>query len=82
MILYHVWVVSHSPVFLLVFYQFKQDGQIDDVFLVQTKFFLQHISVPVDTVLREKTRSQRLHLCYSLTFVENLTDLHVDVFRL
>lgn len=54
MIRYHVWVVSHCPVFLLVFYQFKQDGQIDDVFLVQTKFFLQHISVPVDTVLSER----------------------------
>lgn len=83
--LYHVRVISHSSVFTLFFQQFKQDGQIDDVLLIQTKFFLQHISVPVDTVLSEREKTG-LNICvrviYRPMFIVDLTNLHIDVFRL
>ena len=46
---HHVGVIRHRPV---VFHQLEEDGQVNDVILIQSQLSLQHVSVPVDAVLR------------------------------
>lgn len=49
---YHVWVVRHcSVLILLILLQLEEDWQVDDVLVVQTQLSLQYISVPVDAAL-------------------------------
>lgn len=49
---YHVRVVGHRSVLFGIHLQFEENGQVDDVRVVQAQLSLQHVPVPVDAALR------------------------------